>query len=75
MTEKLLKLRGNQRELARQKNLKKQQELSKSKAASDKNGNKGLSLEERRQRDADIMRQKQMAAVSGKVEGKEGAGK
>ncbi|BHF64314.1 hypothetical protein SprV_0200731600 [Sparganum proliferum] len=42
--------RGNQRELARQKNQQKQQELKKSQAAKDKQGNKGLTLEERRQR-------------------------
>lgn len=42
--------RGNQRELARAKNAKKQQELTKKKAANDKNGNRGLTLEERRHR-------------------------
>lgn len=41
---------GNQRELARQKNIKKQQEMKKGKAANDKDGNKGLTLEERRLR-------------------------
>lgn len=41
---------GNQRELARQKNQKKQVEQQKKKAADDKDGNKGMSLEERRQR-------------------------
>ncbi|XP_077556870.1 putative SERF-like protein [Haemaphysalis longicornis] len=55
--------RGNQRELARAKNAKKQQELTKKKAANDKNGNKGLTLEERRHRDAEVMRQKQKKAT------------
>lgn len=54
--------RGNQRELARAKNAKKQQELTKKKGANDKDGNKGLSLEERRHRDAEAMRLKQKKA-------------
>lgn len=54
--------RGNQRELARQKALKKQQDLAKSKAASEKGSNKGMSLEERRRRDAENMRLKQLKA-------------
>ena len=41
-------LGGNQRELARQKNAKKQQQ--KSKGASDKAGNKGTGLEQRKHR-------------------------
>lgn len=41
---------GNQRDLARQKNLKKQQETSKTKKADDKDGNKGMSLQDRKQR-------------------------
>ena len=41
---------GNQRELARQKNLKKQQDHTKGKKADDKDGNKGTNLQERRQR-------------------------
>jgi hypothetical protein len=53
--------RGNQRELARQKNQKKQQEISKK--ADDKDGNKGMSLQERKQRDADRMREKQKLAA------------
>jgi len=62
--------RGNQRDKARLKNMKKQQEVSKKTGADQKGANKGLSLEERRQRDADIMRQKQekklaAAAASG----------
>lgn len=43
-------LGGNQRELARQKNAKKQQELAKGKGAAEKGGNKGLSLEARKHR-------------------------
>ena len=41
---------GNQRELARQKNQKKQQEQEKRKGSSDKESNKGLTLEQRKQR-------------------------
>lgn len=44
------RLGGNQRDLARLKAMKKQQEMQKSKGASDKDGNKGLSLEARKQR-------------------------
>jgi len=54
--------RGNQRELARAKNAKKQQEVQKKKGATDKDGNKGLSLEERKHRDAEMMRLKQKKA-------------
>ena len=50
---------GNQRELARAKNAKKQAAMSKSKNASDKSGSKGAGLEKRKERDADIMREKQ----------------
>ncbi|XP_076262122.1 putative SERF-like protein [Rhynchophorus ferrugineus] len=45
--------RGNQRELARAKNQKKQQEQSKGKK------NDGLTLEQRKFRDAEVMREKQ----------------
>ena len=41
---------GNQRELARQKNQKKLQEMGKKKSSDTKDGNKGCSLEERRHR-------------------------
>ena len=41
---------GNQRDLAREKNLKKQQDMAKKKAADQKEGNKGMSLEERKHR-------------------------
>jgi hypothetical protein len=63
--------RGNQRELARAKNQKKEQ--SKGKAADDKEGNKGMSLQDRKQRDADRMREKQQKAAA--VGGDEGAKK
>ncbi|XP_048113915.1 small EDRK-rich factor 2 [Alosa alosa] len=49
--------RGNQRELARQKNAKKQNENGKGKRNDD-----GLSAAARKQRDAEIMQQKQKAA-------------
>ncbi|XP_008934543.1 PREDICTED: small EDRK-rich factor 1-like, partial [Merops nubicus] len=48
---------GNQRELARQKNLKKTQETHKGKRKDD-----SLSASQRRQRDSEIMQQKQKAA-------------
>lgn len=51
--------RGNQRDKARQKNLKKQADQKKTSGSDQKGANKGLSLEERRRRDADIMRNKQ----------------
>jgi len=58
--------RGNQRDLARQKTQKKQQEQSKKTAAGDKEGNKGLSLNERKFRDAEMMRLKQQKALEKK---------
>jgi len=58
--------RGNQRELARAKNQKKQKELAKSKNSTEKSG---ASMEVRKQRDADIMRQKQAAAQAAKEAG------
>ncbi|XP_011494032.1 PREDICTED: putative SERF-like protein [Ceratosolen solmsi marchali] len=48
--------RGNQRELARAKNLKK----SSKKTAAEQESNKGLTLEQRKQRDAERMREKQL---------------
>jgi len=54
--------RGNQRELARAKNAKKQEALGKTQKADNKDGNKGMSLQERKQRDADRMRDKQKKA-------------
>ncbi|KAH0628042.1 hypothetical protein JD844_008712 [Phrynosoma platyrhinos] len=50
-------LGGNQRELARQKNMKKAQELNKGKRKEDT-----LSASQRKQRDSEIMQQKQKAA-------------
>ncbi|KAM7103530.1 small EDRK-rich factor 2 [Ciconia maguari] len=55
---------GNQRELARQKNLKKQSDSGKGKRRDD-----GLSAAARKQRDSEIMQQKQKKAD----EKKEGA--
>ncbi|KAL4131408.1 hypothetical protein QTP88_008724 [Uroleucon formosanum] len=52
--------RGNARDLAREKNQKKQQEQAKKKGISDKGSNQGLTLEQRKQRDADRMREKQL---------------
>ncbi|XP_040349197.1 small EDRK-rich factor 1 [Herpailurus yagouaroundi] len=49
--------RGNQRELARQKNMKKSQEISKGKRKED-----SLTTSQRKQRDSEIMQQKQKAA-------------
>ncbi|XP_052437852.1 small EDRK-rich factor 2 [Carassius gibelio] len=49
--------RGNQRELARQKHAKKQNDLQKGKRNDD-----GLSAAARKQRDAEIMKQKQKKA-------------
>lgn len=53
--------RGNQRDLARAKNAKKN---AKGKGASDQEGNKGVSLEARKQRDAEVMRLKQEKAAA-----------
>ena len=58
--------RGNQRELARAKAAKKDAAKGKGGKAADKDGNKGVSLEARKQRDADIMRAKQEAAAAKK---------
>uniref|UniRef100_A0A3B3C3R3 Small EDRK-rich factor 2b n=1 Tax=Oryzias melastigma TaxID=30732 RepID=A0A3B3C3R3_ORYME len=51
---------GNQRELARQKHAKKQNEIGKGKRNED-----GLSAAARKQRDAEIMQQKQKKANEG----------
>ncbi|XP_075216634.1 putative SERF-like protein [Lycorma delicatula] len=58
--------RGNQRDLARERNLKKQLELQKKKGANDKGPNKGMTLEQRKQRDAELMREKQRKAMAQK---------
>ena len=66
--------RGNQRDLAREKAAKK---AAKGKSAKDQEGNKGMTLEARKQRDADIMRQKQekkLADAAAKAD-KAGGGK
>lgn len=55
--------RGNQRDIAREKNQRKQIELQKKKAANDKSSNKGISLEQRKARDAEAMREKQRKAM------------
>ncbi|CAI8030537.1 Putative SERF-like protein [Geodia barretti] len=57
--------RGNQRELAREKNAKKQAAV-KAKGAGDQSGSKGASLEQRKHRDAEIMREKQKKAADAK---------
>jgi len=55
--------RGNQRELARAKNAKKQAgKTGKGAAAQAQDGNKGMTLEARKQRDAEMMRLKQQKA-------------
>jgi hypothetical protein len=41
---------GNQRDLAREKNNKKQKDLQKRKGADEKDGNKGMSLTDRKHR-------------------------
>jgi len=63
--------RGNQRDLARLKNAKKQQELKKSAPSGEKAGNAGARLETRMQRDADIMRQKQEKKAAEALEKKD----
>merc|ERR1712136_352032 len=54
---KIIMTRGNQRDKAREKAAK--ADKGKGKAAKDQEGNKGLNMEQRKQRDGDIMRQKQ----------------
>ncbi|XP_004411473.1 PREDICTED: small EDRK-rich factor 2 isoform X3 [Odobenus rosmarus divergens] len=61
----LLSLGGNQRELARQKNMKKQSDSVKGKRRDD-----GLSAAARKQRDSEIMQQKQKKANEKKEEPK-----
>jgi len=51
--------RGNQRDLARAKAQKKLQDQGKKKGADDKGANAGMTLEQRRERDAQILRDKQ----------------
>ncbi|CAF1105515.1 unnamed protein product [Brachionus calyciflorus] len=59
-----LNLKGNQRELAREKNLK---HASKHSKQSETEANKGLSLEERKLRDAERMKMKQKLAEERKA--------
>ena len=56
--------RGNQRDLAREKAAKAAK--GKGKAASDQDANKGMTKEQRMQRDADRMREKQAAKAAAK---------
>jgi hypothetical protein len=53
--------RGNQRELARQKAQKRLEEQKKKAGADAKGSNAGLTLEQRRERDAQRLREKQLA--------------
>jgi len=64
--------RGNQRELARAKAAKKQQDQQKQKGAAGQAGNKGMSLEDRKHRDAEKMRLKQQANEAKKAGGATG---
>jgi hypothetical protein len=57
--------RGNQRELAREKNLKKQQSQKKGAGTQE-----GVSLAQKKSTDADIMRQKQAEAAKAKQQQK-----
>lgn len=62
--------RGNQRELARAKNLKKQQEMGKKKG-----GESGEALKARKERDAAMMREKQKKAEEKQASGASGGTK
>lgn len=64
--------RGNQRELARAKNMKKQQ-TSKGKKGDEQTGNKGSNLVKRQERDAEAMRLKQQKAADKKGAAEAGA--
>jgi hypothetical protein len=59
--------RGNQRDLARLKNAKKQQEMKKAQGAAVKGANAGLSTDKRMDRDAENMRIKQQQALEKKA--------
>jgi len=64
--------RGNQRDLARAKNAKKN---ASGKKAEDQEANKGLTKEQRQHRDAEVMRLKQQKAAEKKeAEGAAGGG-
>ncbi|KIH57044.1 4F5 family protein [Ancylostoma duodenale] len=58
---------GNQRELAREKHLKKQLEQKKKAGAGAREANAGLSTEARLNRDAEVMRLKQEKAAAKKA--------
>ncbi|PIO74435.1 4F5 family protein [Teladorsagia circumcincta] len=60
-------LGGNQRDLARERNLKKQLEQKKKAGAAAKEGNAGLSTDARKIRDAEVMRIKQEKAAAKKA--------
>ncbi|KAK6039490.1 4F5 family protein [Cooperia oncophora] len=62
-----LQVSGNQRDLARERNLKKQLEQKKKAGASAKEGNAGLSTDARKIRDAEVMRLKQEKAAAKKA--------
>lgn len=62
--------RGNQRDLARAKAAKKELQNGKRKGAGEQEGNKGLTLEARKERDAEMMRIKQLKANENKAENK-----
>merc|ERR1712001_631719 len=64
--------RGNQRDLAREKAAKKAQ---KGKSASESAANAGLTVEQRKERDADIMRQKQEKKAAAAAEKASGSAK
>ncbi|XP_055714109.1 putative SERF-like protein [Phlebotomus papatasi] len=59
--------RGNQRDLARAKNLKKQSEKQKGKR------DDGLTVEQRKQRDAEVMREKQKKKEDANASGSKAA--
>ncbi|CAF0724377.1 unnamed protein product [Rotaria sordida] len=59
--------RGNQRDLARERNVKNQK--GKNVASAEQEANKGLSLQERQARDAAKMREKQLSAQQKKAGG------
>ncbi len=59
--------RGNQRDLARAKNAK--ANAGKNKSASETKANAGLTLQQRKERDADILRQKQAKKAAEKEAG------
>lgn len=65
--------RGNQRELAREKNMKKQQQQKKTQGTAEKGTNAGVSQDKRMERDAEIMRKKQEEAKKKREEDEKAA--